>query len=39
LKIGFLALAGLALLALIPCRWLPNYTPGQVPGDAAAKRG
>jgi len=39
LKVGFLTLAGLALLALIPCRWLPNYTPGQIPGDAAAKRG
>ncbi|MBX3413296.1 MAG: MFS transporter [Pirellulales bacterium] len=25
LKIGFLTLSGLALLALIPCRWLPTY--------------
>jgi MFS family permease len=29
LKIGFLMLSGLALLALVPCRWLPNYRPGE----------
>ena len=28
LKIGFLCLSGLALLALFPCRWLPDYSPG-----------
>jgi MFS family permease len=31
LKIGFLCLSGLALLALIPCRWLPDYKPGEIP--------
>jgi hypothetical protein len=31
LKIGFLLLSGLALLALGPCCWLPNYRPGEVP--------
>jgi MFS family permease len=31
LKIGFLLLSGLALLALVPCSWLPNYRPGEVP--------
>jgi MFS family permease len=30
LKIGFLCLSGLALLALFPCRWLPEYKPGDV---------
>jgi MFS family permease len=33
LKIGFLCLSGLALLALVPCRWLPDYKPGEVPGS------
>lgn len=36
LKIGFVVLSGLALLAIFPCSWLPNYTPGQIPGDAAS---
>ena len=31
LKIGFLVLSGLALLALIPCGWLPDYRPGEIP--------
>ena len=31
LKIGFLCLSGLALLALFPCRWLPDYKPGEIP--------
>jgi hypothetical protein len=31
LKIGFLCLSGLALLALLPCRWLPNYRPDELP--------
>lgn len=34
LKIGFLLLSGLALLAIFPCSWLPNYKPGEIPGDA-----
>jgi MFS family permease len=33
LKIGFLCLSGLALLAIFPCRWLPNYKPDEIPGD------
>jgi MFS family permease len=32
LKIGFLCLSGLALLAILPCRWLPDYKPGDIPG-------
>lgn len=31
LKIGFLLISGLALLAILPCAWLPNYKPGEVP--------
>jgi MFS family permease len=31
LKTGFLLLSGLALLALVPCSWLPNYRPGEIP--------
>lgn len=27
LKIGFLILCALALLAIVPCRWLPDYRP------------
>jgi MFS family permease len=30
LKTGFLILAGVALLALVPCSWLPNYRPGEL---------
>ena len=37
LKIGFVVLSGLALLAIFPCSWLPNYTPGQIPGDTASE--
>jgi MFS family permease len=33
LKTGFLVLTGLALLALFPCRWLPDYRPGEVPAS------
>jgi Na+/melibiose symporter-like transporter len=36
LKIGFLLLSGLALLAIFPCSWLPNYKPGEIPGDDAS---
>jgi MFS family permease len=35
LKIGFLMLSGLALLAIFPCSWLPNYKPGEIPGYAS----
>lgn len=30
LKTGFLLLSGLALLAIFPCSWLPDYRPGDV---------
>lgn len=33
LKIGFLVLSCLALLALFPCRWLPDYRPGEIPAN------
>lgn len=33
LKTGFLIMAGLSLLALIPSGWLPSYRPGQIPKD------
>jgi MFS family permease len=35
LKIGFLVLSGLALLALVPCSWLPDYRPGDIPREQA----
>ncbi len=31
LKIGFMCLSCLAVLALLPCRWLPAYRPGEIP--------
>jgi MFS family permease len=33
LKTGFLILSGVSLLALIPCRWLPGYRPGEIPHE------
>jgi hypothetical protein len=33
LKIGFLVMAGLALLAIFPAGRLPDYRPGEVPRD------
>lgn len=33
LKTGFLVLSGLALLALLPCRWLPQYRPEEIPSS------
>src|SRR6516162_1069600 len=33
LKIGFLALSGLALLAIFPCSWLPDHKPGEIPSE------
>jgi MFS family permease len=33
LKIGFLLMSALALLAIVPCSWLPDYKPGQIPSD------
>ena len=31
LKIGFMCLSCLAVLALLPCRWLPAYRPEEIP--------
>src|SRR5262245_52564650 len=40
LKTGFLVLSGLALLTLLPCRWLPDYKPGEVrPAGGGNDRG
>jgi len=33
LKTGLLCLSGLALFALLPCRWLPAYLPSEIPSD------
>src|SRR5690606_27256896 len=33
LKTGFLVLSGLSLLAIVPCSWLPNYRPGEIPRE------
>jgi MFS family permease len=33
LRVGFLVLSGLSLIALIPSGWLPNYRPGEIPHD------
>jgi len=33
LKIAFIILAGLALLAIFPCSRLPDYRPGEIPSD------
>ena len=33
LKISFLVLAGIAVLAIIPAGGLPGYTPGEVPDE------
>jgi MFS family permease len=38
LKTGFVVLAGLSLLCVVPCAWLPGYVPGNIPGDTAAKK-
>jgi hypothetical protein len=38
LKTGFLVLSGLALLALVPCRWLPTYKPGEIPSGQPASK-
>jgi MFS family permease len=33
LKVGFFVLASMSLFAMVPCGWLPNYRPGEVPED------
>lgn len=38
LKISFLILAGISLLALVPSRGLPHYAPGEVPAGNSPKR-
>ena len=38
LKTGFIVLAGLSLLALVPCGWLPDYRPGQIPAESKSKK-
>jgi hypothetical protein len=37
LKIGFMVLSGLALLAIVPCLWLPTYKPGEIPSGPAPR--
>jgi len=38
LKTGFIVLAGLSLLALVPCGWLPDYRPGQIPAESKSRK-
>ncbi len=38
LQIGFFVLASMALFAIVPCGWLPDYRPGEIPPDLATKR-
>ena len=38
LQIGFFVLASMALLAIVPCGWLPDYRPGEIPPGAEPKR-
>jgi len=37
LKVGFFVLAGLAFLAIVPCGWLPDYKPGDIPSGLPAR--
>lgn len=37
IKIGFLCLSALALFAIVPCAWLPNYRPGEIPTEDEAE--
>jgi hypothetical protein len=39
LKIGFLVLSGLALLAIVPSSWLPDYKPGEIPSAPSSGPG
>jgi MFS family permease len=36
LKVGFLILSAVALIALVPYRWLPDYRPGEIPSDRSS---
>jgi MFS family permease len=38
LKVGFLVLSCLALLAIVPCTWLPSYKPGEIPSGRPPRR-
>jgi hypothetical protein len=38
LKIGFMCLSGLALLAILPCLWLPDYKPGEIPSERPSRK-
>lgn len=38
LKIGLLIMAGLALIAIVPAGRLPNYLPGEIPGEESAAK-
>lgn len=38
LKIGFLTLSGLALLAFLPASWLPGYKPGEIPPEKGVRK-
>jgi MFS family permease len=38
LRTGFLILSCLALLALVPCQWLPDYKPGEIPSDQPSRK-
>jgi hypothetical protein len=37
LKTGFILLAGLSVLALVPCGWLPDYRPGEIPAESRSE--
>ncbi len=37
LKIGFLVMSCLALFAILPCSWLPDYRPGEIPPERGVK--
>jgi MFS family permease len=37
LKIGFFVLACTALFAMVPCGWLPDYRPGELPSGKPAR--
>ena len=39
LRTGFVVLSLLALLALVPCGWLPDYRPGDIPAGQPPARG
>jgi MFS family permease len=38
LRTGFVFLAALSMLALVPCGWLPNFKPGDIPPPGAAPK-